>query len=209
VGAHLRAHAVGQRAQRQAVGGRDQRDRDGHRAEGDQATVLCRVDEEREEGHVEDDRLRVEQRDQERLAQVVPGGDAHDGGGAFAPHDQLQPDPCQIGCTGVLDRSEPPWMGRQQRGHPADGQPQQHLVTHEDAGGGGCAGAQPSLRGGGQERKGARARQCEEEEHRGAEGAEIGDAKHRKEGDLRDFERATKTDRNPRPIASRRDRAGP
>src|SRR5690606_11302346 len=63
VGAHALGQEMGQRHGGQAVQEGEEGDGGGHGAEGDQPLVLLRIDKQREEGHVEDDGLGVEQGD--------------------------------------------------------------------------------------------------------------------------------------------------
>ena len=71
VGAHALGQAMGQQRHGQAVAEGDLADGRRHRREGGTPAVAHRVDEEREEGHVEHDRLRIEQRDEEGLPEIV------------------------------------------------------------------------------------------------------------------------------------------
>jgi hypothetical protein len=100
------------------------------------------VDEERKERHVEDDRLGVEQRDEEGLARVAARLDAHRRSGRVtAREQQLQADPTEVERTGELHRAEHLRVRRQQRRDARDREPQQHLIAGDEPECRGCAGA--------------------------------------------------------------------
>ena len=77
-----------------------------HRRENDEALMPGRVYEERKEGHVEDDGLRVEQRDEHRLAEEPAGLHIEDRRGSGLRHDHADAKPAEVDGAGVLDDAE-------------------------------------------------------------------------------------------------------
>src|SRR5512145_2488146 len=78
VGAHALRQEVREQHGAQAIGKGQHRDGGGHHAEGEHALVPRRVDEQRKEGHVEDDGLGVQQGDEEGLLEIVVRLDVQD-----------------------------------------------------------------------------------------------------------------------------------
>ena len=91
--------------------------------------------------------------------------------------DELQAQPRQVGGAGVLHALEEQRVGGQQRRHTGHGQPQQHLVTHDQAQRGCGTAAQAALGGGREQSEGAWARQRQEEQDRSAVGAKVRNTK--------------------------------
>jgi hypothetical protein len=130
VGAQTGRQEVGHQDDRGGIGKSQHRDGESHETEGHQRGVRGRVHEQREKRHVEHDRLRVEQRDHECLADVLAGADMQHrrvpGLGQQHAHTQVG----QVGRAQPLHRGERRRIRRQHRRHTGHRQPHQDLVAH-------------------------------------------------------------------------------
>ncbi|KAG1255977.1 hypothetical protein G6F68_010001 [Rhizopus microsporus] len=154
--------------QHRAVGAAAHQDAAGQCREGGDALVRLRVDEQRQERHVEQDRLRIEQADQDGLLEVAARLHADRPGVppfVLRGSQQADADPHQVGRTEVLHGMEHQRIGLQQCGHAGQGQPHQDLVADQQAGQCGVAATHAATAGGGQQGEGTGAGQGEEHQH--------------------------------------------
>ena len=176
IGAQPLGEAMRQQGDHQAVEEGQRRDRRRHHREGQHAGVMRRVDEQREERHVEHDRLRVEQGDRERLAEVLAGADVQHRLVAGLGEDHAQAQPGEVGRAEPLHRAKRRRICGQQRRHAGDRQPHQHLVADDDAERRRQAAADAALAGGGDEGEVAGPRDHQEDDHGDDERCVVGDA---------------------------------
>jgi hypothetical protein len=132
IGAHALGQEVGEQDRAQAVAEGEHGDGRRHHAEGQHALVAGRVDEQREEGHVEHDGLGVQQGDEKGLLEIVARLDVqHRRAPGLASSIRAQPS--QVGGAQPLDRVEGRRVGHQQGGHAGHCRPHEHLVAGDDA----------------------------------------------------------------------------
>ena len=117
----------------QAVAKSKHRNGHGHEGKSAQTLVLGRIHKQREESHVKHNRFGVEQRDDEGLAQVVARFDIEHRGCARLGQQHAATEPSQVGHAQPLHRSKGRRVGQQQRRHTGHRQPQQSLVTRDNA----------------------------------------------------------------------------
>ena len=148
-------------------------------AKRDHALLAHRINEQRQKGKVEHDRLWVEQGDQEPLPKgALPRGRRRRAAllRAQAPHADAQPG--QIGRAHPLQARERHGVRVQQRRHAPQRAPDQDLVARHHPQRGRHAAANAPLRRARGNHQVARARDHQEQPERDHKGAVIGDAEH-------------------------------
>jgi hypothetical protein len=133
-----------------------------HHTEGQHPLVARRIHKQREEGHVENDGLGVEQRDERSLLEVMARLDVQHGRSTGLGRQHLEAQPGQVGSAQPLHGMECRRVRHQQGRHTGHRRPHQHLVARDHAQRGRQTAAHPALAGGGDERQIAGAREWPE-----------------------------------------------